>query len=164
MALNLKDLIDKNRFYSVSYEQLTQQPEETARSLCDFLGTEYVPEMLDFHKSNEAKNAASSSNLWGNVTSPILKNNSQKFLTQMSPTDLSIFESVAGGILDSLGYERSSVATGEEQNFTAEEIEEFNSQNQRMKLESLLQVDEADKQRRARQSDLLDEIKNKLVS
>ena len=164
MALNLKDLIDKNRFYSVSYEQLTQQPEETARSLCDFLGTEYVPEMLDFHKSNEAKNAASSSNLWGNVTSPILKNNSQKFLTQMSPTDLAIFESVAGGILDSLGYERSSVATGEEQNFTAEEIEEFNSKNQRMKLESLLQVDEADKQRRARQSDLLDEIKNRLVS
>ena len=163
-ALNLKELIDENRFYSVSYEQLTQQPEETAKSLCAFLGTEYIPEMLDFHKSNEAKNAAKSSDLWGNVTSPILKNNSKKFLSQMSPTDLAIFESVAGNILDSLSYERSSVATGDEQTFSADEIEEFNRQNKKMKLESMLQVDEGDKQRRARQSNLLDEIKNRVAS
>jgi len=83
-ALNLRKSMDKARFHSISYEQLTQQPEVTARSLCDFLNTDYVPAMLDFHKTSEARNAAESSNLWGNVTSPILQNNSKKYLNELS--------------------------------------------------------------------------------
>ena len=164
MALNFKELIDENRFYCVSYEQLTQQPEETARSLCAFLGTDYVPQMLDFHKSNEAKNAAKSSDLWGNVTSPILKNNSKKYMSEMTLTDITIFESIAGKVLDALGYERSCVFSGEEKTFSADEIEDFNNQNRRKKLEKQLKVEESDKLRRERQSQLLDEIKARFVA
>ena len=164
MALKFKELIDENRFYSVSYEQLTQQPEETARSLCTFLGTDYVPQMLDFHKTKEAENAANSSDLWGNVTSPILKNNSKKYLSEMAMTDISIFESVAGNVLDALGYERSCVANGEEKVFSKNEIEEFNELNQRKKREKQLNVEEGDKMRRERQSQLLSEIKARFVA
>lgn len=159
MALKHKELIDDERFFSVSYEQLTQQPEKTARSLCAFLGADYAPEMLDFHKSNEAKNAAKSSDLWGNVTNPINNNNSKKYLTEMSLTDLSIFESVAGNVLDALGYERSHIPTGDEKIFSAEEIELFNTENKTKKTESLLNVAEEDIQRRALQAQLLEEIK-----
>lgn len=159
MALNFKDLIEEERFYSVSYEQLTQEPEKTARSLCAFLGADYTPEMLDFHKSNEAKNAAKSSDLWGNVANPIINNNSKKYLTEMSLTDLSIFESVAGNVLDALGYERSHVLNGDEKIFSSTEIDQFNMENQSKKVESLLNVAEEDKQRRALQSQLLEEIK-----
>lgn len=159
LALNFEKLTDDNRFYSVSYERLTQQPEKTARSLCAFLGADYVPSMLDFHKSSEAKNAAKSSNLWGNVTNPIMKNNSAKYVTEMSLSDISIFESVAGDILDALGYERNCVLTGEEKIFSAEEIEDFDQQNRIKKQENMLRVDEDDKQRRARQSLFLDEIR-----
>ena len=159
LALNFEKLTDDNRFYSVSYERLTQQPEKTARSLCAFLGADYVPSMLDFHKSSEAKNAAKSSNLWGNVTNPIMKNNSAKYVTEMSLSDISIFESVAGDILDALGYERNCVLAGEEKIFSAEEIENFDQQNRIKKQENMLRVDEDDKQRRARQSLFLDEIR-----
>lgn len=164
MALSFKDFIDEKRFYCVSYEQLTQQPEQTAHALCEFLGTEYVPEMLDFHKSSEAKNAASSSELWGNVTNPIIQNNSKKFLNEMSQSDIKIFESVAGDILDALGYERTNVPSGEEIVFSDAEIESFDALNTRKKLENLLKVDVEDKQRRARQSKLLDEIKSRFVA
>ena len=157
-------MIDEDRFYCVSYEQLTQQPEQTARSLCDFLGTDYVPEMLDFYKSSEAKNAAKSSELWGNVTSPVIKNNSKKYETEMSLADIRIFESVAGEVLDSLGYERGCISAGKEKTFSDEEIDGFNKQNQKIKKEMQSNVDEKDKLRRALQSQLLDEIKSRNVA
>jgi len=162
-ALNLRNLIDEERFHSVSYEQLTQQPEKTARSLCDFLNTDYVPAMLDFHKTNEARNAAESSNLWGNVTSPIIKNNSKKYLKELSHDEINIFESVAGSMLDALAYDRAIVANGEEQVFSNQDIESFNKLNSSRKKTSLRQVDEKDKERRGRQLDLLEEIKNRSV-
>lgn len=164
IALDFKELIDEERFYCVSYEQLTQQPEETARSLCAFLGTDYVPEMLDFYKSSEAKNAAKSSDLWENVTSPVIKNNSKKYETEMSLADIRIFESVAGEVLDSLGYERGCIPAGKEKTFSTEEIDDFNRQNQKIKKEVQSNVDEKDKLRRARQSQLLDEIKARNVA
>lgn len=162
-ALNLRNLIDDERFYSVSYEQLTQHPEETARSLCDFLHTDYVPAMLDFHKTSEARNAAESSQLWGNVTSPILQNNSKKYLEELSSVEIGIFESVAGNILDTLAYDRSVVARGEEMYFSNQEIERFYKLNKIKKSETLLNVDEKDQQRRGLQLDLLEEIKNRSI-
>ena len=163
-ALDLCNLIDEECFHSVSYEQLTQRPEETARSLCDFLNTDYVPAMLDFHKTSEARNAAESSDLWGNVISPIIKNNSKKYKKELSYNEISIFESVAGHILDQLGYKRDFVASGEEQVFSSQDIDEFNKLNMTKKHTSLLKVDEKDKERRERQLGLLDEIKTRSVA
>ena len=162
-ALNLSRLIDQERFHSISYEQLTQQPEKTARSLCDFLSTDYIPAMLDFHKTNEARNAAESSKLWGNVTSPIMQNNSNKYLKELSYDEISIFESVAGNMLDELAYDRAIVASGEEQDFSDREIENFHKLNISRKNVSFKKVDKKDKERRRRQKDLLNEIKNRSV-
>ena len=161
IALHLRETIDDKNFYSVSYEQLTQQPEKTAQSLCAFLDVEFSLEMFDFHKSTEAKNAADSSDLWGNVTNPILNNNSKKYKKEMSEDDLRIFESVAGHILDQLGYERDIIAAGKEIEFVNDDIEKFNAENKRQKLAQLLNVNEADKERRQRQSRLLEEIKSR---
>ncbi len=159
LALKYKATIGNARFFSISYEKLTQKPEQSANALCEFLGVKYVPEMLDFHKTNEAKNAAKSSALWGNVTQPIIKNNSNKFLLEMPLEDISIFESVAGSILDNLGYDRSCIAKGEEEQYSPEDIENFNEQNRRKILQQLLCVDKNDIQRRAQQTELLDQIK-----
>ncbi|VAW64546.1 Sulfotransferase domain protein [hydrothermal vent metagenome] len=164
IAVNLRSSIESEFFYSVSYEQLTQQPEETAQSLCKFLGVEFSSDMFDFHKSSEAKNAADSSDLWGNVTSPIQSNNSKKYKKEMSEDDIRIFESVAGKMLDQLNYERDFVAIGEETQYTAADIEAFNAENKRQKLAQLLNVNEEDKKRRQRQAGLLEEIKSRKVA
>lgn len=161
LALEIKSRVDADSFYGVQYEELIQHPEETAKSLCAFLGIDYVPEMLDFHKTNEARNAAKSSQLWGNVTSPIIQNNSKKYIHEMPEDEIMIFESVAGHILDQLGYERDYVKQGEEKQFSQAEINEFNQINRRKKLENLLNLDKADKERRELQSQLLLEIKSR---
>jgi len=162
-ALSLRSLVDEECFHSISYEQLTQQPEKTARSLCEFLNTDYVPAMLDFHKTREAQNAAESSNLWGNVTSPVIQNNSKKYIKEMPYDEIGIFESVAGNMLDALAYDRTVVASGEEQIFSDQDIENFNMLNSIRKSASFQNIDKNDKERRRRQLDLLNEIKNRVT-
>ena len=61
IAINLRERIGSDRIFSVSYEQLTAEPEKTARAICDFLGMEYTDNMLEFHKTKEAENASKSS-------------------------------------------------------------------------------------------------------
>ncbi|MCW9012431.1 MAG: sulfotransferase [Gammaproteobacteria bacterium] len=159
LAIKLRQCIDPNRFFSISYEELTMQPVVSAMSLCEFLDMEYTEKMLSFHETNEAKNAAASSKLWSNVANPVMKGNSKKYKKEMNFVDIQVFESIAGNVLDQLGYERDYINKGEEYEFTKEEIDEFNNNNKRMKMEALLRVDKDDLERRQRQSKLLDKIK-----
>lgn len=164
LAINLKNHIDPSRFFSISYEELTMQPVASARALCAFLGTEYNDDMLSFHQTSEAKRAARSSELWSNVTNPVMKNNSKKYQTEMEVNDIRTFESVAGHVLDALGYERDYVQKGDELEFADQDIESFNEANRRMKMAALLNVDKDDLERRKRQASLLDKIKSRNVA
>jgi len=103
----------------------------------------------------EAKKAATASNLWENVTKPIMKNNSRKFLAQTSEEDLRIFESVAGTSLDELGYDRVLVQKGEEVQFSADQIAAFDAENARLKKLAWETLDEDDRKRRAEQQAVL---------
>jgi len=164
LALQLKRSIDSSRFFSISYEQLTMQPVVSTKELCEFLDVEYTENMLSFHNTSEAKNAAKSSQLWGNVTNPVMKNNTKKYQKEMSIQDIKIFESVAGHVLDELGYERDYIQRGHEYTYSQSEISKFNEENRRLKLASLLHVDQEDLERRKRQTSLLEKIKSRKVA
>ncbi|MCG8429209.1 MAG: sulfotransferase [Chromatiales bacterium] len=161
IGLSLKSQIDSSRLFAVSYEQLTAEPDSTARKLCEFLGVRYTEGMLDFHRSTEAKRAAGSSALWGNVTQPVIQDNTKKFLREASEEDIRIFESVAGHVLDQLGYERHYVRNGEELVFSPREIEAFHIENERLKNELMRTVDKDDLERRDRQAGLLSQIQSR---
>jgi hypothetical protein len=161
IALTNRKKIDPARFYNLSYEDLTHYPEKAMRGLCQFLGASYTESMLDFHESDEAKRAASSSELWGNVVKPVMADNSNKFLREMSDEDVRIFELVAGDVLDALGYKRFQTEIGETGKFTAKEIKLFDAENQRLKQEVLSKVDPEDMKRRDQQAALIKEIKER---
>ncbi len=158
-ALTLMDQIDSGRLIMVSYEELTAEPEATTKRLCDFLGVGYSERMLQYHVSEEARRAAVSSTLWDKVTQPVMANNSRKFLRESTETEIRIFESVAGHVLDRLGYERVHVAAGEELVFSDQEIRLFTEENERIKRTLLEQSDKEDLIRRERQEGLLQEIR-----
>ena len=134
-AIELMEHIDPDRVFRISYEHLTRNTREVAKSLCKFLGVKYTESMMDFYKTAEARNAASSSKLWGNVTSPVMSNNSGKYKTEMSEDDIRIFESVAGHVLDKLGYKRELIQEGNELIFTQNDIKSFNHLNKIKKSE-----------------------------
>ena len=161
IAISLGKKLSDKQFFAVSYEQLTSETESTAKALCSFLEVDFDPGMFEFHKTDEAKNAATSSDLWKNVTQPVLNNNSNKFLANMPQHELEIFESVAGHVLDELGFKRCMVEKGNEIQFTEEDIQSFNTLNQKQKEKSMQKIDKEDMLRRLRQSILLDEIKSR---
>jgi hypothetical protein len=117
--------------------------------------------MLEYHTSDEAKRAADASALWGNVVKPIMTDNTRKFLREASPEDIKIFESVAGDVLDALGYDRVYVRRGEERKFTATDLRFFDVENKRFKEEVLRGVDQEDLKRRDRQATLIAEIRGR---
>lgn len=157
VALDLRKRIPRSRFFSLSYEQLTQDAEKTAHALCKFLGVPYRDAMLDFHRSEEAKRAAASSNLWGNVSNPVMSNNTRKFLKEASEADIRVFEAIAGESLKALGYELT-FKQDRVLRFSADELNHFDAENKRLKEETKRKVDPADLERRGRQEKLLQEI------
>lgn len=163
-ALEMRDILGEDRFYSISYEQLVADPESSLQGLCGFMGEKYTSEMLNFHQSNEATSAASSSSLWGNVTKPIMKQNTQKFLKQSTGEEITIFELVAGDVLDALGYERFKIAPGKPVEFSEIAIKQFDEINQRLKQEKKAEMDPEDLKRRDLQASLLREIDDRQLT
>ncbi len=161
-ALELKDKVPDELFFAVSYEQLICQTVETTMSLCDFLKVEFKNSMLEFHKSSEARLASKSSDLWSNVSNPIMQNNFKKYKSQMSLKDLRVFESIAGSAMDKLGYQRDIIMPGKEDIYSEQEIMLFEEMNSAMKFNVLNSVDASDKERRERQARLLVEIKSRV--
>jgi hypothetical protein len=158
LALALAPNVPQSRFFKVSYEQILEAPQTVMQNLCEFLGQPYDPGMLDFYESGEAKMAARSSPLWGNVTRPIMRGNFGKYLTHSSPDEVKIFESVAGDVLDKLGYRRSYIEPGKELSFSSARLREFDAENARMKQEVLSQMDSGDLERRDRQKGFIETI------
>lgn len=159
LALKHRNIVPAERFISVSYEELTGHPEPAMQRLCAFLDAPYDRSMLEFYSSDEAKRAADSSTLWSNVVKPIIANNTRKFIREASKEDVAIFESVAGDVLDALGYERAYVRRGEERRFTQREIKLFDAENRRLKEEMSRGADQEDLKRRDQQTALLAEIR-----
>jgi hypothetical protein len=117
--------------------------------------------MLEFHETDEAKRAAKSSELWGNVTKPVMTDNTNKFLREMTEDDIRVFELVAGDVLDGLGYKRFHTKVGETKQFGADEIKKYDAENQRIKQEVMSKVDPEDLKRRDVQAALIKEIKDR---
>ena len=120
--------------------------------------------MLEFHESDDAKSAAGASYIWGNVAKPIMTDNSNKFLREMSAEDIRLFELVAGNTLDALGYKRFQTQPGESRTFTAGEIAQFEAENRRLKQEVLSKVDPEDMKRRDVQDAHIKAIKDRQVA
>jgi len=157
LCLN-KKLFAPQQIYSVCYERLTAEPEPVLRGLCHFLGIRFKPEMLSGHLSGEARRTARSSSLWANLSKPIMRNNSQKFVQGLSEIDIRIIESVAGDCLDALAYARVLVPQGEEAQFDAAEIDRFEAENRLLAQQRQCETDPEDRRRRHYQLQVLEEI------
>jgi hypothetical protein len=158
LALNRPSSIPGEQCFPISYEQLTTNPEASLRSLCAFLGAEYRDSMLEFNQSSEAERTARSGSMWGNVTQPVIRGNSRKFLQRANEDDIRIFESVAGTSLDALGYERAFVQPGEEQSFDAETLGLFEAENRQLKETVKARLEPEELRLREPQQRLLAEI------
>lgn len=98
-----KSLSD-SQWMDVRYEELVKNPEAILRQVCEFLGEEYSPSMLDFHKTDlaQARGATRDHKPLGGPTSDQYIGIYKELL---SVAEQRIFAAVAGKELRKAGYE-----------------------------------------------------------
>jgi len=100
-----------DRYLEIRYEDLVADPDPVLRGLCAFVGIEFDPAMLEYHR--RADELIDSLRRPGHVQgvrrppTPGLRD----WRTTMTPRDVMLFEALAGEMLDTFGYERSGLVT-----------------------------------------------------
>ncbi|HJM57074.1 MAG TPA: sulfotransferase [Planctomycetota bacterium] len=150
-----RERLGADRVHSVSYEELTANPSWVLKDLCEFLEIPFTDEMLRGHESKDAVSAVKKSQLWENLDQPVLKTNSRKFLSGLDRESILIVESLAGDVLDQLGYDRVCGSEGESVTFSEEQVRRFTQENEAMKAERRAAMDPEDADRRRQQLTLL---------
>lgn len=95
-----------HRYREVRYEDLVKDPEEVTRSVCDFIELGFQPVMLSYHqRANEIIRPTRHPRSHGRINLPPTRG-LRDWQTQMPPADIELFDILAGGLLEELGYER----------------------------------------------------------
>jgi hypothetical protein len=92
-------------FLPVRYEDLISTPEDELRRICTFLGEEYAPAMLSYHRERVAYPTDRRNE--DNLRQPVLRDNAGKWRTAMTAREVRIFEAIAGHVLERYGYPRA---------------------------------------------------------
>jgi hypothetical protein len=91
-----------NPYHELRYEDLVDQPEARLREVCAFLGLEYEPRMLEYHRREDPSLYADHPRL---AEPPVPDTRSWR--REMRAADAELFEAIAGDLLAELGYERA---------------------------------------------------------
>lgn len=165
LALECGRRVPASQYLALSYEELTSNSASTLQLLCRWLGVDFHPAMLDFHRSEEASRTAASGKMWENVRQPVMAHNSKKWLQGMSREDAIDFESVAGRSLVELGYELEFVGKQvAARDFDGAACSALEAENQRRKAAVKQALSPEDAAARKPQEDLLAAIRTRAVA
>lgn len=160
-CIKLAERIGEDRFFSLNYETLITQPEKLIRELCGFLAIDYADDMLNFYNSNESKATAAAGEMWQNLEKPIINNNTGKFHKELSAEEIEIFELVGHEVLKKLHYPLFTPLTNTGL-ISPPVIENYNTENDRLKKQILTNARPSDLEKRAQQLQILQDIRQKV--
>ena len=98
--------LEAGRYIEIRYEDLVEDAAGEAKDICEFLDVTFDPGMLDHTQRTRDAVLPRASRYNPNVTEPP-KPNVRSWKEAMPPFHVEVFESVAGGVLSELGYERT---------------------------------------------------------
>lgn len=104
VAAELRAKVPSHQWLDISYESLASRPEESLRKVSAFLGEDYSPTLLDFHKGEIARRRAQTKD-HRPLGDPVNPGHIGKYKRQLSQRDQQIFAGIAGGELRESGYE-----------------------------------------------------------
>lgn len=90
-----------NNYLELRYEDLIRNPQVELKKIMEFLGEPYTDELIN-ENSSSGRNRAFMG--WPDIHETISSDNSQKWMKELSPEDVALFESQAGHLLRDLGY------------------------------------------------------------
>lgn len=92
------------RYREIRYEELVQDPDDTLRELCGFVGLPFDPLMLRYFERAHAVKAQINSTAHMRLSEPPEK--TREWRDEMQPQDLALFAALAGPTLEQFGYPR----------------------------------------------------------
>lgn len=96
------------------YEDLVAAPEPTLAAVCAYLGLEYSPRMLEFHRGRPAALQAAASSVWRNLDQPLLGDNFGQWRRGLAAGEAAWVEAVCGGVMPLFGYRPEAALAGPE--------------------------------------------------
>jgi hypothetical protein len=145
----------------VKYEDLVSDPESVVRGICRFFDVPFDTRMLQQHRSSEASHIAQGGAHWANLDRPITAAAVAKYRGNLSDYDIAIIESLAGPVMDRLGYPRDVLLAGSEIVFSPEQIAVFLEENRSRKEKALAALSPERWERSGRQRALLESIRQR---
>ena len=94
--------VARGRYLELRYEDLVADPEGKLRAICSFLGLEFEPAMLEYHRELDTARLVDHPRLAQPPTRDV-----RSWRREMRPADIERFEAIAGRLLSELGYERA---------------------------------------------------------
>ncbi len=98
-------LLGPEHYHELRYEDLLMEPERWLRELCPFLGFDYDPAMLEYHRRVQDSVPDEKRHIWPKLDRPPEKDNAGRWRTLMSRSTRIAFEKRAGRVLGEIGYE-----------------------------------------------------------
>lgn len=104
MCIQISQELSPKTVHILRYEDLISAPEVELKKLCSFLELPFEEGMLNYHQKEASKSSAGKSEMWSNISKPVLSSNMAKFKKVLSTREIRIFESVCQNELMALGY------------------------------------------------------------
>lgn len=86
------------------YEALVGAPERELRRVCDWMGEDFEPAMLQWFRRDEARRSATLSESWANTASPMQTARQERWRKDLSTEEVVAVEAVARREMAALGY------------------------------------------------------------
>jgi Sulfotransferase family len=97
--------LGSGRYMEIRYEEFVRDPSNQTKTLCDFLGVNFDPDMLDYAEKARTDILPRAARYNPNVTKPPTSS-LRSWENEMPERHIEMFEAVAGNILDMLEYPR----------------------------------------------------------
>jgi hypothetical protein len=98
-------ILGESQYFELRYEDLVEQPERALRPLAAFLGLDWSPEMLDYHRRVDDAVPSDKRHIWPLLDQPPQQSARYRWKREMSPGARTCFEKRAGRVLRESGYE-----------------------------------------------------------
>lgn len=88
----------------VHYEALVSDPEREIRRVCEFLGLEFVDDMLRFHQQAPSEYGSYYSQIHSGLGKPVSPSAAEGWRDRLSDREVALVERLAGPLMKELGY------------------------------------------------------------
>lgn len=112
LGIRIGSVLGEQRYLQVHYEKLVEDSEKELKRICEFLGEDYSPKMLEYYKDSKKAIPEDRKGQHYNADSAPKKSRTYAWKKEMSPMNIAIFNLYARPSLQELGYEIPEISIG----------------------------------------------------